>query len=363
MVTVGDVAGYIESLAPPALAEPWDAVGLQVGRAGSPVERLLVCLDVTDDVLTQAIAGGFRMVVAHHPLFFGSDFRGLTDSTPTGRLGLRAVENGLSIFVAHTNLDKTRGGINDDLAAALDLTDTRVLSARERLLKLVVFAPGEAVERVRAAVGDAGAGRIGLYSHCAFASTGVGSFRPLAGAKPSQGEIGKNNLVDEVRLEVEVAAAAVGGVIKAMEAAHPYEEVAYDLYELEKNDSQVGLGRIGDLSPHMTLAGFIEHCRNSVNRAIRVAGDCDRVARVAVCGGSGASLIEAAADRGADVFVTGDVKYHEAQRAVGRGLVVIDAGHDATEIVGMTALSQRMASDLGIDVRFIKPKEPIWREA
>ncbi len=360
MVTVAEIAGFIEKIAPPALAEPWDKVGLQVGRAGASAAPVTVCLDVTDAVIDEALACGSKLIICHHPLIFG-DFTGPTDSSPAGRLALRAAEAGLGIYAAHTNLDKAPGGISDCMAAALGLTGVEVLEAKERLLKLVVFVPSPALGAVKSALGDAGAGLIGLYSHCSFSSPGIGSFRPLPGASPAEGEVGRDNEVEEYRLEVEVAEADAGRVVAALLAAHPYEEVAYDLYELRRPDRARGLGRVGNLRQPASFEAFIDRCREVFGRHIRYAGGGGAVKRAAVCGGSGGALTGAAAAAGADILVTGDIKLHNAQAALAAGLAVVDAGHDATEVIGMIELGKRLRREFDIKVLAPESIGSIWR--
>lgn len=362
MVTVGDIAGYIEALAPPALAQDWDMIGLQVGRADAPVRRVLVCLDVDEELVDEAVKAGCQLIVSHHPLFF-NEVTGVTGATAAGKAALKAIENQIAVYVAHTNLDRAPDGINGALADVLGLIGKEVLETTDRLLKLVVFVPGRALADVRSALGDAGAGIIGLYSHCGYASPGTGSFRPLPGADPSEGQVGTDNEVEEYRLEVEVDRAALPAAIQAMKAAHPYEEVAYDLYELQKVTRRYGLGMIGGLEQPMALPDFIDLCRDRISPQLRIAGSTRTVERVAVCGGSGASLIEAAGAAGADVFVTGDVRYHDAQRAIASGLVVIDAGHDGTELPGVAALARRLARDMSIEVVEAELRGPILRGA
>jgi len=372
LVTVGEIAGFIEKLAPLALAESWDKVGLQVGRATAGVGAAIVCLDVTGAILDEALAQGCELVISHHPLIF-NDFTGLSDTSATGRLALKAAEKGLAVYVAHTNLDKAAGGISDALAARLGLTDVEALEAGDALFKLVVFVPKLAVDEVKAAIGDAGGGRIGLYSHCAFSSAGVGTFRPLPGANPSEGEVGRENQVEEYRLEVEVGRTEIDAVVEAMRNAHPYEEVAYDLYELRKYDQRRGLGRVGNIKPGVAFDDFIALCVRIFGGHIRYAGspgsengkwkmeNGSSVGRVAVCGGSGGSLVTAAKRAGADCLLTGDIKYHEAQKALDMGLAVIDAGHDGTEIIGMQELGKRLEREFNVKVLWPEAISSIWQ--
>ncbi len=361
MTSVADISQYLDKLAPEALAEPWDNVGLQVGLEGLEVERLLVCLDVTDAVLKEAISKNCQLIVAHHPLFF-REVTGVTGATSTGRLAMLAIENGLAVYVAHTNLDKAAGGISDSLASSLGLVDVKVLSSQDHLLKLVVFVPQDVLERVKKALGNAGAGTIGLYSHCSFGVAGNGSFRPLAGAHPSLGNVGRDNQVDEVRLEVEVRKTDLRKVSEAMIAAHPYEEVAYDIYELKNSDWSTGLGRIGNLKKEIGFDDFVKTCKNQISGRIRVSGFVERVKRVAVCGGSGSSLINVAAGVGADVMVTGDIKYHDALSARDLGLALVDGGHDATEFAGILSLSERLSGEFDVDVVAPRLNSSIWQE-
>jgi dinuclear metal center YbgI/SA1388 family protein len=360
VTTIGEIVVLLESLAPPALAEPWDQVGLQLGRRQAAVKKAMVCLDVEEAVVEEAAAADCRLIIAHHPLFFGG-VSAVNDSTASGRAALRAAEQGISVYVAHTNLDKCIGGINDALAGVLKLRNVQVLEPKEPLYKLTVFVPEAALDSVKKALGDAGTGVIGLYSHCSFAAPGKGSFRPLPGAEPSVGEVGAMNAVNEYRLEVEVGASELVAARAAMLAAHPYEEVAYDLYELTNRDRRYGLGRVGDLPDVLELDEFVDLCRTELMTVPRVAGRVQTVRRVAVCGGSGAGLIGAANAAGADVFVSGDIKYHDAADAIGLGLVVIDAGHDSTEKAALRVVSERLREALPIEIIESRDRGCIWR--
>jgi dinuclear metal center YbgI/SA1388 family protein len=360
LVDVGDVADYLERLAPLSLAEPWDKVGLQVGRRSSPVRRMMVCLDVGDAVISEALERDCQLIVAHHPLLFG-DYTPVTEQTAAGRLLLKAVESGLAIYAAHTNLDKAPGGVNDELAGLLGLVDLEPLEKTEPLFKLVVFVPAEALDTVRQAVGDAGAGVIGRYSHCAFSAAGVGAFRPMEGARPAIGEAGRDNRVVEDRLEVEVSQVDLPPVLEALNKAHPYEEVAYDLYELTDKDRRSGIGRVGNVEADRDEESFLELCRRVINPALRAAGHAGIVRRVAVCGGSGGSLVSAASAARADLLVTGDVRHHEALSALNLGLMIVDAGHDLTEIAALRGLTQRWAGELEVEALTPRSEASMWR--
>ncbi len=342
-VKCSELVTALEKLAPKHLAETWDNIGLLIGSPEQNIHKIFVTLDVDQDAVRQAINVGADMIVAHHPVIF----KGITSirtDLPFGSMLFDLIKNKIAVYAAHTNLDSAPGGVNDILAHKLGLKEIKPLTTvyQEQLHKLVVFVPSSHVEEVRVAMTEAGAGHIGNYSHCTFLTKGVGTFLPLASTSPFIGKVGALEYVEESRLETIVPAPLRFPVITAMLAAHPYEEVAYDDYLIQNKGNNYGLGRIGRLADAISLEDFIKQvkCSLMVN-SINVAGSVHKtINQVAVCGGSGASLINTALKAGADVLVTGDVKYHEAQQAVAAGLAVIDAGHFATElpvVEGVTA--------------------------
>lgn len=343
---------YLEELAPKRLALDWDNVGLQVGSPKAEVNKILVALDVNEDVLAEAAGAGADFIITHHPLFFHPLTAVRTDLRP-GTLIAEALAKGIGIYAAHTNLDLAGGGVNDALAKRLELTDVKILQSRghQALEKITVFVPADFADAVRDALSSAGAGWIGNYSHCTFQTAGTGTFIPREGANPYLGTAGKLERVDEVRLETIVPAHLREQAVRAMLKAHPYEEAAYDLYALANEGEAYGLGRVGKTAKTMTLEEFSSHVKEKLSlRVLRVAGD-PRLAvnKVAVCGGNGGDLIQAAVYAGADVLVTGDVKYHQAGDALAMGLAVADAGHDATETVVIPALCSYLQQKLPAD--------------
>jgi dinuclear metal center YbgI/SA1388 family protein len=348
--TVRDWLTLVHERYPPAEAASWDHVGLQVGDPDWPVERVLVTLDVTSTVLDEALAGPATLVLAHHPLLF-RPLTALTPATAPGRLALRAARGGVAVAAAHTNLDVARdgAGTNDPVVTLLELTDVRPLTTELRdgeRVKLVTFVPPEAVDGVLDAVSAAGAGRIGAYERCSFRVRGTGTFRPLPGADPYSGEgIGQDAEEDELRLEVELPTRAAGTVVAALLAAHPYDEVAYDLVPL-LDGAMVGFGRVGQLPAPRPLAEVAITIRDRLPAPhLRFAGDPGRpVASVAVVGGAGDSLIGAALGAGVDVYVTGDLRHHVTLDALEQGLALIDAGHHATEVAAMPAWIDRLTA-------------------
>jgi dinuclear metal center YbgI/SA1388 family protein len=344
-----EVIGIIHQLYPPDLAEEWDNVGLQVGEPGSSVERIMVALDPTFANLEQARKHKCQLLLTHHPLIF-KPLKQISTSDPTGNCIAFALRHNINIVCAHTNLDSGANGLNDWLATVLDLKQTRVLqpSRQEEYFKLMVYVPDSHAEEVKEALFKGGAGHIGQYDKCAFSLRGRGQFRPLEGSDPFLGSNGELESVDETRIETIVPRRKLDKVLKQMFKAHPYEEVAYDLFDLRNRNENTGLGRIGRLEAPVTLEEFAHTCKERLGcSGLRMVGDPDaRAQRIAVCSGSGSSAMFAAKFSGADTMVTGDLKYHEAQTAAELGLNIIDAGHFATEIIAAEGLCRTIAPEL-----------------
>lgn len=331
MTSVGEIAALLDTFAPRQLAESWDNVGLLAGDPAVDVSSLLVTLDVTPAHLDEAALRAAELIVAFHPPIFKPLGRLVADD-PAGAVVYRAVREGRHLYATHTGLDCAPRGTSDFLAAALGLEVTGVLKPRAGdLVKLAVFVPVADEATVRQAMADAGAGAIGDYRECSFRTPGTGTFRPLDGANPTIGAVGELTEVAEARVEVLVPRASLSRVLAAMERAHPYEEVAYDLYPL-LNESAMGMGRLARCEP-MPLGEFAarvgEVCRA---RHLRWVGEPSRtVETVALVGGSGASFLADAARAGADVYVTGDIKHHDALLARKLDVGLVDPGHYATE--------------------------------
>ncbi|MGC8862873.1 MAG: Nif3-like dinuclear metal center hexameric protein [Armatimonadota bacterium] len=359
MPSVGEVIEVLELIAPPWMADDGDAIGLQVGDRSPQVRRIRTAVDPTREVVDAALDQQADLLVTHHPLI-RSPLRSLAAGDPVADRALRLATGECALYVLHTNYDTAPGGVNDVLAEKLGLRECVPLTAKrqDRYHKVVVFVPDEAVEQVRNAMAEAGAGRIGLYSHCSFRVRGTGSFLPGGAAKPHVGAPGRLEEVDEWRLEMICTGAVLDGVLRAMRENHPYEEVAYDVYELANEPVRLGYGRIGSLAEPATLSDFAQHVRDMLNvRFLRLFGDPSRQVRtVAVCSGGGASLYREAAGAGADVYVTGDWKHHDILNAADLGLTVIDAGHFETERPGMAALAERLAAECGpnVDVKYVE---------
>lgn len=360
MPKVEQIIRYLEELAPPQWAESWDNVGLQVGDPQAPAGSVLVALELTDGVVEEAVQSGARMVVVHHPPIF-KPLKALRFDTAGGRRLQRLIQAGIALYAAHTNLDQARGMTNDSLAAAAGLAEHAVLQqvGEERYQKLVVFVPQGYEDGVRDALARAGAGHIGNYSHCTFQAQGTGTFLPLEGSTPFLGEQGRLERAAEYRLETIIPESRARQAVQAMLAAHPYEEVAYDLYPLANPGPVRGHGRIGPLEQPTTLGALVDRLKGRLAIPhLRMVGDPARtVSTVAVGAGSGGFLIGAAARRGADVLVTGDVGYHDAQEATDLGLAVLDVGHYGSEAIVVPPLAaylrERLAAD-GLPVAVVE---------
>jgi dinuclear metal center YbgI/SA1388 family protein len=349
-----EVVDLVHGWYPPHTADAWDAVGLVSGDpANDQVRKVMLAVDPAPAVAREAAEWGADLLVVHHPLFL-KGVHGVAATTPKGRTLHTLTRAGCALLTAHTNADQAVGGVSEAMAAALGLTGTEPLvpapsAARD---KLVVFVPAAAADRVRSALAEAGAGRIGDYDQASFSSVGEGRFRPLDGAAPTVGEVGRPEVVDEVRVEVVLPRRLRGAVVAAALAAHPYEEPAYDVVELgDPGRSATGTGRIGDVEP-MTLrdlAARVAAALPATAQGVRVAGDPDRVVRrVALCGGAGDFLLDAVRETDADVYVTSDLRHHPASEFREHdGPALVDVAHWAAEWTWLPVLRERLAAALG----------------
>lgn len=330
------VIQYMEQIAPKHYAVPDDRIGLQLGTLRKEIRNVLIALDVTEEVVEEAIEREVDLIIAHHAIIF-RPVKQLNTDTPMGKLYEKLIKNDIAVYIAHTNLDVAEGGVNDLMAEALGIRDGVCLEEihTDQLFKLVVFVPEEHHERVLQAVLDAGAGWIGNYSHCSFNSNGFGTFKPQEGTDPFIGSQGRLERVPEVRVETIVPNSLRKQVVQAMLKAHPYEEVAYDLYPVDLKGRSFGLGRVGKLEEPVTLQQMIERVKEKFDvPVVRAVGDLRReIRKAAVLGGSGARYVKHALFHGADVLVTGDIDYHTAHDALADGIALIDPGHNIEKIV------------------------------
>ncbi len=352
-VRVADVCEVLEAIAPPALAEDWDNVGLVIGDRSAPARRVLLTVDLTPAVLGEARRLGAEMVMAYHPPIFKAVRRLTPEGAATAYAAARA---GLAVYSMHTALDAAEGGTNDVLADAIGLTGTRPLqpAATGAECKVVVFVPPADLARVAAAAFAAGAGRIGKYTECSHRAPGVGTFRGGEGSRPAVGHPGRRREVLELRLEVVAPAETLGGVLGAIRASHSYETPAIDVYRLEPAPASAGMGRIGRLKRPTTVKAFIGRVKRALRvRRLLVAGPrTGRVATAACCAGSCGGLFEPAAAGGADAYVTGEMRHHDALAAAAGGMTVLCAGHANSERITLPRVAEKIRAALpAVEVR------------
>ena len=346
---IKDVTDFLNSWIPPGAALQDDNPGLQVGDLNASVKNILVTLEVTDRVIEEAVENQVNLILTHHPLIF-KPLSNLDVNSWVGRKIAALIKNDIAVYAAHTNLDGARDGVSIELARILGVENPTFLKSAESkwLKKLAVFVPSSHLDAVRDAMARAGAGVIGDYTHCSFNIPGTGTFWGSESTSPAVGEKGALQNVEEIRLEMVLPEWNLGAVLQAMIAAHPYEEVAYDVYPLENSDVNFGFGAIGDLTKPLSLKDLvgIVKVKLGVKTLSVMEGPAEKVTRLAVCGGSGGALVEEAWRQGAEAFVTGEMKYHTYLEYEDR-LTVIVAGHYATERVILPIWTDRIKRWLG----------------
>jgi dinuclear metal center YbgI/SA1388 family protein len=360
-VRLADVVTTLDGWFPPELAEPWDSVGLTFGDPDAQVQSVLLAVDPGAAVAAEAQESGVDLLITHHPLWLSgvTALRGAK-----GRFAQDLIRMGVAHYNAHTNADRANPGVNDALAEALGLRDCVPLESRtSTLLRLTVYVPDENRGPLIDALADAGAGTIGDYERCAYATSGVGTFRPLSGADPHIGAVGRVEQVAEQRVEMVLPFDARRAVSQALLATHPYEEPAYDFTEVVRSEPTLGLGRVGHVKPQ-TLSEFADvvvHALPATAAGVRFAGDPDRnISTVAVVGGSGASELSAAS-RVADVLVSADLKHHTVDEHLAQGgCAVIDVAHWASEWPWCPQTARRLR-ELGLTAHVSEQVTDPWR--
>ena len=331
-MTIKEIINYLESVAPPSYQESYDNAGLIIGDSGATVTSALITLDITEAVIDEAIDFGCELIITHHPIIF-KGIKKINGNTFVERCIIKAIKNDIAIYAAHTNIDSITGGVNSKICEKIGLTNLRILDpVKGKLLKIVTFIPEDHLTKVREALFATGAGEIGKYDQCSFSAVGSGTFRGGEDANPYVGIKGELHFEKESRFETIFPAHLKNRVIAALLESHPYEEVAYDIYQLENSFSEVGAGMIGELPGAENEIDFLERLIDifgcKVIRHTYLLGK--PVKKVAVCGGAGSFLLPAAITAGADLFVTADMKYHEFFD-VEEKIVVADIGHYESE--------------------------------
>jgi len=329
---IATIISYLESIAHPSLQETYDNAGLLVGHSNWDCSGIVISLDVTEDVVNEALAKKCNLIVAHHPIIF-SGLKKINGKNYIEKTLISAIKNDIALYAIHTNLDNVLRGVNGKMAQLLELVSCTVLLPKNNTLKkLFTFAPADKAEQVRNAIFQAGGGEIGNYSECSFNAAGTGTFKAGDNTNPYVGQKGKRHYEDEIKIEVIFPAYLESSIVNAMKSSHSYEEVAYDVINLSNQHSSTGSGIIGELKETTDEKGFLALLKNifktPVIRHTQLTGR--PVKKIALCGGAGSFLINNAIAAGADFYVTADMKYHEFFDANGR-LVIADPGHYESE--------------------------------
>lgn len=328
---IKEIINELEKFAELSLQESWDNCGVQVGCVQNELKGIVLCLDVTEKTILKAIETDSNLIISHHPLIFNG-LKSLTGITKVEKIIIDAIKNGIVIYSAHTNFDKAPKGVSFALAQKIGLKNiTPLLCEDKTLKKVIVFTPVSALEKIKEAAFSAGAGNIGAYDSCCFTSTGTGTFRALDGANPYVGNLGETHHENEVKFETIVTENKLNNVLDAIISVHPYEEVAFDVYNLDVTRKDIGLGIIGEIEP-MNFNDFSAHLKKCLDIPyIRHSEKTTEIiSRVALCGGSGASFTKEAIRCGANVYLSGDFKYHDFQLPNNK-LTIMDIGHFESE--------------------------------
>ena len=344
---IKDIIRVLEDIAPPQLQESYDNAGLITGDNNWEVSNAMISLDATEAIVDEAIAKNANLIIAHHPIVFGG-LKKITGRNYVERTIIKAIKNDIAIYAIHTNLDNIYRGVNRKLGEKLGLVNLQILSPKTGVLKkLVTFCPNKQANSVREAIFSAGAGQIADYDFCSFNVEGVGTFRADDTSQPYVGKPGSLHQEPEVRIETVFPSYMQHKVIAALLQAHPYEEVAYDVYSLDNKHERIGAGMIGDLQEELVPEAFLKHLKQSMNlQSIRYTQTYRKsIKRVAICGGSGSFLLGDALQQQADAFVTADFKYHQFFDAE-EHLMIADIGHYESEFYTIELISELIQEKL-----------------
>ena len=342
-----DLLDLLQRKFPKEYAENWDNTGFVIDVGKSGYERILLALELTPEVLSEAEELGVDIIITHHPIIF-KPIKKLSVQTVEDSMIIECIKKDISVFAIHTNCDNYEGGTNDYLSKLIGLRETKaILPLEKTYIKLVVFAPSGYVQVIRDRMGEIGGGNIGSYSHCTFAGKGIGSFKPLLGSNPFVGEIGKLEIVDQMRLETILPLHKLESMVQAIKEVHPYEEMAYDIIPLANLQKKIGSGRVGRLNNPMSLKMLLEKLKKILSaEALRYTGDENRIIdKVGLSTGSGSDLIREAYRKGVDCFLTGDIKYHDAQFARINNMALVDIGHYESENIFKYALREMLLEE------------------
>ena len=327
-----ELTSFLETIAPLAYQEDYDNSGLIIGNFNMHISGAIISLDCTEVIVDEAIECGFNLIISHHPIVF-KGLKKFTGKSYVERVVMKAIKHDIAIYAIHTNFDNTLEGVNKKICDKLGLKNCSILKPKDGALKkLVTFCPDADAERVRLAMFNAGAGRIGNYSECSYNTNGFGTFKAGKGTNPHIGEVDKSHRESEIRIETIYPAIIERRLIATLVEAHPYEEVAFDLYPISNSYYEAGSGMIGNLESDCDELEFLNHVKEKLNAKVIRHTDLrgKKIRRVAVCGGAGSFLLADAIKSGADIFITSDFKYHEFFDAEGK-LIIADVGHFESE--------------------------------
>ncbi|MFZ1292331.1 MAG: Nif3-like dinuclear metal center hexameric protein [Melioribacteraceae bacterium] len=344
-----NIIEHIEKWAPPAISWDKDNVGLQIGSTKEKVKNIFLCLELTENALNEALKKNCNFIFTHHPFLFKPLKKIDITSDPKSQIVEKLIKNNITLFSAHTNLDFTKDGVSFELAKVLELENIKFLVNQDsNQYKVVIFVPQENLEEISQSLFDTGAGIIGEYEKCSFRLNGTGTFLGSENTNPKIGEKLKFENVNEVRLEVIIDSWKLDKVINALKKSHPYEEPAFDIYELKNSNLNYGYGAIGNLKKSLNKEDFLNHVSEKLkveNLRYSNFGN-QKINKVAVCGGSGSDLLNAAIKNNADAFITADIKYHLFQDAENK-ILFVDAGHYETEINSLNAVKRKLENFVG----------------
>ncbi len=328
-----EITNYLETIAPLSLQESYDNAGLITGSPNMEVTAALLTLDTTEAVVDEAIEKGANLIISHHPIIF-KGLKKITGKNFVERTIIKAIKNDIAIYASHTNFDNAQHGLNSILCKKLGLTNCKPLEEMSGILKkLVTFSPTKNADEIREALFNAGAGHIGNYSNCSYNTEGIGTFKASKNSNPYIGKIGEKHFEDETRIETVFPSFLQGEILKALYKTHPYEEPAYDIYNIENKYQLAGAGKIGELENEENEIDFLHKIKLIFNvssiKYTKLKGK--KIKRVAICGGSGSFLLRNAISKGADIFISGDFKYHDFFEADNQ-IVIADIGHYETEV-------------------------------
>ena len=348
-MTIKEILLFLESKAPYSLQESYDNSGLITGSPEMKSNGAVISLDCTEDVVDEAIRLGVNTIISHHPIVF-SGLKRFTGRNYVERTIIKAIKHDIAIISFHTNLDNVIDGVNSMIAEKLGLSNCSILDPKkEHLYKIVIFVPHDHADKVLNAMFDAGAGNIGNYSECGFRTEGLGSFKPNEKSNPHTGTKGERHTESESKIEVVCPKWRIDQVMKSVRATHPYEEVAHEITQMENKWEEIGAGMIGELSTAMETSEFLSFLKNKMNAGcVKYTKPISKsISKVAICGGSGSFLLDKAIQKGADIFISSDFKYHQFFDADGR-IIIADIGHFETEQFTIDLLSAWFAEKFPI---------------